>query len=119
MQAAQNLRALFLGRTAETCECGIGCSNSAPRIFFIAQCAAADYLTVSWLDDVHDFSAVGFNECPIDVVCCDCFHCFSPGARFSVNRSAPRSTNVTYFHAALCRSTLSARNRCTRWTAIA
>src|SRR5260370_13826133 len=98
MQAAQNLRALFLGGPAETGECGLGCGNGAPRIFLVGKRDAADYLTVGRLDYVHDFAAVRFNECPIDVVCGDCSHCLSP---FKATALSERMRRVV----------LSARNR--------
>ena len=37
-----------------------------------------NWFAVRWVDDIHDFAAVRFNECAIDVVCRDCLHRASP-----------------------------------------
>ncbi len=73
MQAAQVARALFLCCPAESDECALGRGDGAPRIFLIAQRDAGDHFAVGRLDDVHDFAAVGFNECSIDIVSGDGF----------------------------------------------
>ena len=78
VQPAQDIRALFLSRLAETDERALGSGDSAPRVLLIGQRYAGDHFAVARVDDVHDLAAVGFNEGSIDVVLRDCFHCASP-----------------------------------------
>src|SRR5580693_321338 len=78
MQPAQNLRPLFLGRSAETGECVLSCGDGALRVLFIGQRDAADHSTVCRLDDVHDLCTMRFNERPVYVVLRDCVHTASP-----------------------------------------
>ena len=39
------------------------------------------HLAVAWLDDVHHLAAVGFHECSVDIVRCDCLHGTLPDFR--------------------------------------
>src|ERR1700680_1507202 len=69
-----NLCPLLLGRRAESSQCALGDGDGVPRIFFIGQGYAGDHFAVGRLDNVHDFAAVAFHECSIDVVFRDCLH---------------------------------------------
>ncbi len=63
----------FLRCPAVSRKCALGRGDGAPRIFFVAQRDAGDHFAVGRPNNVHDFAAMGFNECPIDVVRRDCF----------------------------------------------
>src|SRR6266436_7974431 len=106
MQLPQIARAFFLRRPAESHECAFGCSDGAPCIFLVAKRDASDHFAVGRLDNVHDFAAVGFNECSIDIVGGDCSnpvslcdrfprcHCVSPSMRF-YNQNEVTTTRVS------------------------
>src|SRR5580693_8956293 len=82
MQLPQIARALFLRCPAESDECALGRGDGAPGIFLIAQRDAGNHFAVGRLDNVHDFAAVGFNECSIDIVGGDCSNPVSLCDRF-------------------------------------
>jgi hypothetical protein len=71
---AQVTQAFFLACPTETGQCAVGRYDGTPRIFLISQRDPRDHLPVGRFDDVHDLSAMGFNERSINVVRRECLN---------------------------------------------
>jgi hypothetical protein len=87
VQAAKDLRALFLRRPTEIDECALSGGDCTLGILCVPQRYAGDHFAVCWIDDVHDLATAGFNELRINVMRRDFLNCIF--VRDSVHRSSP------------------------------
>src|SRR6201988_1129281 len=71
----QVTQAFFFRCVSETYECEFGRGDGPPRILFVSERDASDDFPGGRFDHVHDLSAMGLDECAINVVRCKGSNC--------------------------------------------